>query len=117
MNRHPLALSLGLERIRENSGPIINNVTNNPKCGYITTVTVGTPPQKLDLLMDTGSANIFFGATGCTDCKTPLFNPSSSASLNGSGKFDMFDWCEGEIGEDILALSPTTSIKQQKFGM
>ena len=102
--------------------PIVSRVANNRECGYVASVSVGTPPQQLDLLMDTGSANVFFGGTGCADprlgpCTKPLYSASDSRTFNASGKFAMFQWCTGQLGADAVTLSPGAVIKAQSFGL
>jgi len=55
----------------------------NNDVGYIATVQMGTPPREFKLLMDSGSADLWVGAEGCTsvaggDCvsfTSELFSP------------------------------------------
>lgn len=102
---------------------VVSPVGNNPLCGYVASIAVGTPAQQLDLLMDTGSANLFFGTTGCRDpklgpCSPPLFDVGASRTFNSSGdKFDMFGWCEGQLGADTVAVAPGSAIRGQRFGL
>ncbi|KAG6910084.1 hypothetical protein DXG01_013136 [Tephrocybe rancida] len=57
--------------------------------GYLGTVLIGTPPRKFELLMDSGSADLWVGAEGCKpddpfddqeDCGTHNFLGNSSSS-------------------------------------
>ncbi|KAI9571567.1 aspartic peptidase domain-containing protein [Boletus coccyginus] len=54
---------------------------------YSATVSIGTPAQPFNLIIDTGSADLWVATTQCTTCSSdvPLFNPSESSSFkNGS---------------------------------
>ena len=102
---------------------VVSKMQDNPLCGYIASIGVGTPPQQLDLLMDTGSANVFFGGSGCRDpklgpCSPPLFAAARSSSFNASGgKYDMDEWCAGQLGTDSLAVAPGAVVRDQTFGL
>jgi cathepsin D len=95
---------------------VVNHLRNNPWCGYIATVSLGTPPQPFQVLMDTGSANLFVGAVGCKGCMEPLYKPAASSSYNRTGELAMVDWCEGALATDRLALSSTAAIQAVSFG-
>lgn len=96
--------------------PIVVPLANNSECGYVADITVGTPPQNLTLLFDTGSANLFVAGTGCK-CSSAAYDPTRSSTYKGSGKFDMFDWCTGAAGADRVALAPGAVIEGQHFGI
>jgi cathepsin D len=106
--------------IRRSSTPIVSPTRNNPWCGYIATIHLGTPPQPFEVLMDTGSANLFVGSKiaqlGCKNCMLPLFKPDASSTYNKTGRLTMVDWCEGELATDQLALSPSATVEGQTFG-
>ncbi|VDB84903.1 unnamed protein product [Peniophora sp. CBMAI 1063] len=49
---------------------------------YLTTIQVGTPPQSLDVSLDTGSSDLWFHTTACTNCSTaPGLDVSQSSSI------------------------------------
>ena len=101
--------------IRRSKAAIVSPL-RNIATGYVATVSVGTPPQPLRLLMDTGSANVFFGGPGCHGCGS-LFRPTDSGSFRPRGGFNMFDWCTGALGADSVSLCPGAVIQKQAFGL
>ena len=113
IQRHPEALALGLAA---GSNPI-TPAKDNPKCGYISTITIGTPPQEVKVLMDTGSANLFVGNSDCKECSKPLFQPTTSSTLSFDGAFNMYDWCKGVTGKDVVGVAPGVNLIGQKFGL
>ena len=63
--------------------------------GYVATVQMGTPPQNFNILMDSGSADLWVGAEGCQsqqggDCGNHQFlGPQSSSTFVASN--DQFE--------------------------
>ncbi|VDC07601.1 unnamed protein product [Peniophora sp. CBMAI 1063] len=53
---------------------------------YLATLNVGTPPQPLNVILDTGSSDLWFSTTDCQNCPNyvPRFNASQSSTLNAS---------------------------------
>lgn len=78
--------------------------------------------QKLNLVLDTGSSDLWFASTGCAGCSrnTPVLNPKSSSSLQlgtqrvslsyGSGS------ASGVIVRDTVTMGPFT-VNPQTFGV
>ncbi|KAG9316875.1 aspartic peptidase domain-containing protein [Chiua virens] len=59
---------------------------------YSAVVSVGTPAQNFNLILDTGSSDLWVATTQCDACGSgiPLFNPSKSSSYkNGSSTVDI----------------------------
>ncbi|KAJ8507992.1 hypothetical protein ONZ45_g9695 [Pleurotus djamor] len=62
--------------------PVINQRADS---SYFGTVSIGTPPQPMNVILDTGSSDLWVADTACTTCDstTPLFNPGQSSSMRG----------------------------------
>jgi cathepsin D len=85
---------------------------------YFAQVNVGTPPQSFDLILDTGSSDLWFATNPCVSCPagTTLFNSSASTTLQtgtdrvslkyGSGS------AQGVIAQDTVSMGPFTVSKQ-----
>ncbi|KAI0250110.1 aspartic peptidase domain-containing protein [Lactifluus subvellereus] len=99
-----------------------NSITNQGSdTSYFAPVSVGTPPQTLDLALDTGSSDLWFVTTGCISCGqgTPKLDPTKSTSLQvqhlpitmnyGSGT------ASGLVAQDTVSMGPFT-VNPQIFG-
>ncbi|KAI9453773.1 acid protease [Lactarius psammicola] len=87
---------------------------------YFAQVNVGTPAQSFNLVLDTGSSDLWFATTVCASCPsgTPEFDMSKSTSLQtgtdrislryGSGS------AAGTIARDTITMGPFT-VSQQIF--
>ncbi|KAH9017309.1 acid protease [Lactarius pseudohatsudake] len=87
---------------------------------YFAQVNVGTPAQSFNLVLDTGSSDLWFATNVCASCPsgTPEFDPSKSTSLQtgtdrislryGSGS------AAGIISRDTITMGPFT-VDQQIF--
>lgn len=60
----------------------IPTTNQNADSSYFATVTVGTPPQPFNVILDTGSSDFWLASTQCVSCQgMPLFDPSKSSTL------------------------------------
>ncbi|KAH8995236.1 acid protease [Lactarius hatsudake] len=87
---------------------------------YFAQVNVGTPAQSFNLVLDTGSSDLWFATNVCASCPsgTPEFDPSKSTSLQtgtdsislryGSGS------AAGVISRDTITMGPF-AVDQQIF--
>src|SRR6267154_675842 len=78
--------------------------------------------QKLNLVLDTGSSDLWFATTGCAGCSrnTPVLDPSKSSSIQlgtqrialnyGSGS------ASGVLVHDTITMGPFT-VNPQSFGV
>jgi hypothetical protein len=97
-------------------------LTNFKNSQYVGTIAIGTPPQKIDVIFDTGSSNFWITSKDCRDpgCLVhKSFNGHASSTYKklgtrvevefGSGKV------EGVFCKDTVHFGPLT-IKNQEFG-
>ncbi|KJA26203.1 hypothetical protein HYPSUDRAFT_36452 [Hypholoma sublateritium FD-334 SS-4] len=72
-------------RRRRASSASIPTVDQDVDSSYFASVTVGTPPQNLGVILDTGSSDLWFAGTSCRGCsgQIPVFDPSASSSFQG----------------------------------
>jgi len=87
---------------------------------YFAQVEVGTPAQKFNLVLDTGSSDLWFATSGCAGCSTstPVLDPVKSTTLQlgtqrvplsyGSGN------AEGVLARDTVTMGPFT-VNPQSF--
>ncbi len=78
--------------------------------------------QKFDLVLDTGSSDLWFATTGCAGCSrnTPVLDPTKSSSMQlgtqrialnyGSGT------ASGVLARDTITMGPFT-VNPQAFGV
>ncbi|KAI0250106.1 aspartic peptidase domain-containing protein [Lactifluus subvellereus] len=91
------------------------SVTNQGSdTSYFAPVSVGTPPQTFDLVLDTGSSDLWFAATACTTCGqgTPELNPTKSSSLQVGNEHVVMNYgsgtASGTIARDTVSMGPFT---------
>ncbi|KAI0275626.1 aspartic peptidase domain-containing protein [Russula aff. rugulosa BPL654] len=86
---------------------------------YFAQVSVGTPAQTFNLVLDTGSSDLWFASSGCAGCSsnTPVLNPQSSSLQLGTQRISL-DYgsgsASGVIARDTVTLGPFT-VNPQTF--
>ncbi|RPD68610.1 acid protease [Lentinus tigrinus ALCF2SS1-7] len=63
-------------------------------------ISVGTPPQDVSVVFDTGSTSLEFASTECTSCvQTPKFDPAKSSTFVRGSRTTTLDFATG-VGVD-----------------
>ncbi|XP_001370392.2 beta-secretase 2 [Monodelphis domestica] len=102
-----LALALDPERGAVSFLPMVDNLQGDAGKGYYVEMLIGTPPQKLQILVDTGSSN--FAVAGVPHPYVTSyfdFEKSStyrSKNLNINVKYTQGSWT-GSVGEDMVTI-------------
>ncbi|XP_029528215.1 beta-secretase 2-like isoform X1 [Oncorhynchus nerka] len=86
---------------------MVNNLQGDSGRGYYMEMTLGTPGQKLNILVDTGSSN-FAVAAAAHPFITHFFNTALSSTYKSTGrgvavKYTQGNW-EGELGTDRVLI-------------
>jgi len=88
---------------------------------YYGEVTIGTPPQKFQVIYDTGSSNLWVPSKSCDNCKKSgaKYDSSSSSSYAKNGEPFMLQYgtgsCNGFLSNDEVGLGEV-SISNFSFG-
>ncbi|KZV73515.1 acid protease [Peniophora sp. CONT] len=92
----------------------IGIINQHGDTGYLASIGIGTPSQSLDVVLDTGSSDLWVATKGCTDCPThtPEFDTTQSSTLNASSQFVILSFGSGAVGgtllQDTVSLGPFT---------
>jgi cathepsin D len=95
-------------------------VNQNTDSSYYGSLAIGTPPMSFDVILDTGSSDLWLAGQGCKSCgNVPKFNPAASSSFKnlstpfhityGSGAAD------GSLGADVVQMAGF-QVPSQTFG-
>ncbi|XP_054760165.2 beta-secretase-like [Lytechinus pictus] len=85
-----------------------NNIRGRPGLGYYIEVDIGTPPQKLNVLIDTGSSN-FAVAAASHDAISTYYKRNESSTYLDQGTHVKVPYTQGEwsgdLGRDIVRIA------------
>ncbi|XP_068930958.1 beta-secretase 2 isoform X2 [Petaurus breviceps papuanus] len=102
-----LALAMDPMKGLVNFLPMIDNLQGDSGRGYYLEMLIGTPPQKLQILIDTGSSN--FAVAGVPHSHTTSYFDTEKSStyrsknLNINVKYTQGSWT-GSVGEDVVTI-------------
>ncbi|KAG2354963.1 hypothetical protein BDR07DRAFT_1474222 [Suillus spraguei] len=76
---------------------------------YSGIVSIGTPPQDFNLVLDTGSSDLWVATTSCTSCGSdvPGFNPSKSSTYKATSSHLEIDYGSGSVQGTVAQDSVT----------
>lgn len=90
-----------------------NNLKGKPGQGYYVEMEIGTPPQKINVLIDTGSSNFAIAATPDPDIDKFFQRENSSTySLIGTSVYVPYtqgNW-KGTLGSDLVTLTSLPNV-------
>ncbi|KAI7243077.1 hypothetical protein KC340_g1025 [Hortaea werneckii] len=123
------------KRAADGNGTVETNVfdvrTWSTGGAYYANVTVGTPPQPQVVILDTGSADLYFDSTDASTCsltneyacKGGTFSPDNSSTYQVVDPYPAFDTAfgdgstaTGEYGEDTVGIGDVR-IENVQFGL
>jgi cathepsin D len=86
----------------------------NSDSSYFASMSIGTPPQRFNIILDTGSADLWLASTQCTTCSsgTPLYDPTRSSSFTGTSNTVAIHYgsgaVQGTIAQDTVSMGGFT---------
>jgi len=97
--------------------PVINQKQDS---SYLGQVSVGTPGQNFNVVLDTGSSDLWVAASGCAGCasETPTFDTTKSSSLKQAGSGGQITihygsgQVSGQIAQDSVSMGGFTNTAQ-----
>jgi cathepsin D len=89
----------------------ISLVNQDGDQSYFVTITVGTPGQPFNVVLDTGSSDLWLATTDCVSCpsSTPLYDPTKSSSSQQASQSQIqikygSGAVEGTLAKDTVSL-------------
>jgi cathepsin D len=93
------------EKKRQGQSVGIPMINQNTDSSYIGEVSIGTPPQSFQVVLDTGSSDLWVAGAGCPSCgSVPAFDTSKSSSIaqvtgsNGQAQQVEIHYGSGSVG-------------------
>jgi len=89
-------------------------LTDTEDAEYYGEVDIGTPPQKFQVIYDTGSSNLWIPSSSCTNCKkdSPRYDHSKSSTYQKDGQSLSIQYgtgsCTGYLSKDNIIMGGLT---------
>ncbi|KAG1785355.1 aspartic peptidase domain-containing protein [Suillus plorans] len=84
---------------------------------YSSVVSIGTPPQNFDLVLDTGSSDLWVATSSCSACASYEFTTSKSSTFQSSGTPLQINYgsgsVKGSVAEDTVTFGGFTITQQE----
>jgi len=102
------------------SSASIQTINQQQDSSYLGSVSLGTPPQSFNVVLDTGFSYLWVADTSCTSCDptTPLFAPSKSSSITSANVNATIPYTAGNvtgiIAQDVVSMGNFT-VQNQTF--
>ncbi|EJD48177.1 acid protease [Auricularia subglabra TFB-10046 SS5] len=91
----------GAARRAEGSSPLVNV---NSDSTYYGTLSIGTPPVPFNVILDTGSSDLWVAGTACTRCAgVPLFDETQSSTFRNLTQPFQIQYGSGAAAGDLAA--------------
>lgn len=88
-------------RAAQGSSPLVNV---NSDSTYFGTLAIGTPPTPFNVILDTGSSDLWVAGTGCVRCTgVPLFDESKSSTFRNLTQPFLIQYGSGAAAGDLAA--------------
>ncbi|TEB37333.1 acid protease [Coprinellus micaceus] len=108
----------GRRRATAEGVPIINQDADT---SYLGTVRIGTPAQSFDVVLDTGSSDLWVADSSCSSCprSAATFDASQSSSLQATNQETSISYGSGTvaglINRDTVSMGSNFTIQSQTF--
>ncbi|KAJ7625461.1 aspartic peptidase domain-containing protein [Mycena rosella] len=88
---------------RRGSAQSLNFVNQGGDSSYFGTVNIGTPPQSFNVILDTGSSDLWVADQTCIDCdrSTPIFDNSKSSTFQSQNLQTKISYGSGQVSGTI----------------
>lgn len=84
---------------------------------YSGVVSIGTPPQDFNLILDTGSSDLWVATSSCTSCAATEFTTSKSSTYQSSGSSLQINYGSGSVkgtpSQDTVSFGGFTITQQE----
>lgn len=108
----------GRRRATVDGIPVINQ---DGDTSYLGTINIGTPPQAFEVVLDTGSSDLWVADSSCASCPSTAaaFISSSSSTVRATGGATTISYGSGNvagtINQDVVSMGSNFTVRSQTF--